>query len=36
MGAEPSGMNPEQFAAHIKMEIERWTKVVQDAGVKLE
>ena len=36
MGMEPLGMNPAQFAAHIKTEIERWSKVVQDAGIKLE
>jgi tripartite-type tricarboxylate transporter receptor subunit TctC len=36
MGMEPLGMDPAQFAAHIKVEIERWTKVVQDAGIKLE
>ena len=36
MGMEPLGMNPADFGAHIKAEIERWTKVVQDAGIKLE
>ncbi len=36
MGMEPLGMNPEEFSAHIKAEIERWTKVVQEAGIKLE
>ena len=36
LGAEPSGMNPDQFATLIRSEIERWTKVVQTAGIKLE
>lgn len=36
MGAEPSGMNPQQFGEHIRFEIDRWSKVVQDAGIKLE
>jgi tripartite-type tricarboxylate transporter receptor subunit TctC len=25
---------PEAFAAHLKSEIPRWTKVVKDSGVK--
>lgn len=36
MGMEPLGMNPEEFAAHIVTEVDRWTKVVEDAGIKLE
>lgn len=36
MGAEPLGMNPEQFATHIRAEIERWGKVVADSGIKME
>ena len=36
MGMEPSGMGPDEFAAHIKAEIARWTKVVNDANIRLE
>jgi tripartite-type tricarboxylate transporter receptor subunit TctC len=36
MGMEPLGMNPEQFSAHIAAEVDRWTKVVDEAGIKLE
>jgi tripartite-type tricarboxylate transporter receptor subunit TctC len=35
LGMEPSGLNPDQFARLIKAEIERWTKVVDDAGIKM-
>ena len=35
-GIEPIGSTPEQFGAYVKSEIERWAKVVKDAGVKLE
>ena len=34
--SEPGGMPPEQFGTFIHSEIERWAKVVKDAGVKLE
>ena len=34
--AEAGGMPPEQFATFIHSEIERWGKVVKDAGVKIE
>ncbi len=33
-GAEPVGNTPQQFAAHIKSEIEKWRKVIQAAGIK--
>jgi tripartite-type tricarboxylate transporter receptor subunit TctC len=35
-GIEALGGTPEQFSAYVKSEIERWAKVVKDAGVKLE
>ncbi len=31
-----AGGTPEQFAATIKSDIARWSKVVKDAGVKVE
>ncbi len=36
LGAEPLGMNPDQFAAHIRADIDRLTRVVQEAGIKTE
>jgi tripartite-type tricarboxylate transporter receptor subunit TctC len=35
-GVEPAGGTPEQFHATIKTDIERWRKVVQQAGVKVD
>ncbi len=35
-GVAPAGGTPEQFTATIKSDIERWRKVVQQAGVKLD
>jgi len=31
--SDPLGSTPEQFAAHIRSEIQKWGKVVKDAGV---
>jgi tripartite-type tricarboxylate transporter receptor subunit TctC len=35
-GAEPVGSSPEEFAAFIKSETEKWAKVAQAAGIKPE
>jgi len=35
-GVTPAGGTPEQFQALIKSDIERWRKVVERAGIKLE
>ena len=35
-GVAPAGGTPEQFAATIKSDIERWGKVVKQAGVKVD
>ncbi len=35
LGAEPVGNTPEQFAALIKSEIAKWSKVIKDANVPL-
>lgn len=35
-GAEPVGDTPEQFAAYIKKEIERWAVVVKASGAKAD
>ena len=34
-GFVPEDMGPDQFGAFIKSEIARWSKVVQDAGMKI-
>ena len=34
--AEPVGSTPEQFTAHLKAEVLRWTKVVKAAAIKVE
>jgi len=33
-GAEPVGSTPEEFAAHIRDELEKWTKVAKAAGIE--
>jgi tripartite-type tricarboxylate transporter receptor subunit TctC len=33
-GAEPVGSTPEEFAAHIKDELEKWTQVAKAAGIE--
>jgi tripartite-type tricarboxylate transporter receptor subunit TctC len=35
-GSEIGGGSPEAFAAHIGSEIAKWTRVVKDAGLKVE
>jgi len=35
-GSEPLGGTPEQYAAYIRSELTRWTKVVKDAGAKAD
>src|SRR5581483_4406832 len=35
-GFSPVGSTPEEFAALIRSDIEQWTKVVRDAGIKVE
>jgi tripartite-type tricarboxylate transporter receptor subunit TctC len=36
MGAEPSGEAPEQLAARMKLESERWGEVVRKAGIRAD
>ncbi len=36
LGAEAGGLPPEKFAPMIKQEINKWAKVVKDAGVRPE
>jgi tripartite-type tricarboxylate transporter receptor subunit TctC len=35
-GAEPAGTSPAEFTAHIKRELARWAKVIQDANIRVE
>jgi tripartite-type tricarboxylate transporter receptor subunit TctC len=35
-GAELGGRTPEEFAAFVRAEIQKWDKVIKDAGVRLE
>ncbi|HEV2007273.1 MAG TPA: tripartite tricarboxylate transporter substrate binding protein [Burkholderiales bacterium] len=35
-GAEPVGSTPEQFAAFIQSEIDKWSRVVKSSGIKIE
>jgi len=35
-GAEPVGSTPKEFAAFLKAEMQKWSKVVKDAGIKPE
>jgi tripartite-type tricarboxylate transporter receptor subunit TctC len=34
-GSMPVGNTPDEFQAHIKREIEKWKKLVRDAGLVL-
>ncbi len=35
-GAEPGGSTPAEFAAFVRAEVERWGRVVREAGIRLE
>ncbi len=35
-GLEPVGDSPEGFAAYVRLQIAQWTKVVKEAGIKVE
>ncbi|HXD51726.1 MAG TPA: tripartite tricarboxylate transporter substrate-binding protein, partial [Burkholderiales bacterium] len=35
-GAEPVGSTPEQFAAFIQSEIDKWSRVVKSSGIHVE
>jgi tripartite-type tricarboxylate transporter receptor subunit TctC len=36
MGLEPASSSPAEFHAMIKSELERWTKVIKEAGITAE
>ena len=33
-GAEPVGSSPQEFAAHIKAEHDKWSRVIRETGIK--
>ena len=36
IGADPSRMTPEEFGAFLKTDVEKWRRVVRDAGLHVE
>jgi len=36
LGAEPVPTTPEEFGAYVRSEITKWTKVIKDAGIKIQ
>jgi tripartite-type tricarboxylate transporter receptor subunit TctC len=35
-GADPLDLGPDAFAAHIRAELDKWSKVIKEAGIKAE
>jgi tripartite-type tricarboxylate transporter receptor subunit TctC len=35
LGTQAGGEKPEEFAAFVRSEIQKWGKVVKDAGIKV-
>ena len=35
-GADPVDSTPQEFAAHIKAESEKWARVIKEAGIRGE
>lgn len=35
IGTDVGGGSPEEFGAHVRAETLRWTKVIKDAGIKI-
>ena len=36
LGFEPVGSTPEEFATQIKIELEKWVKVIRAANIKAQ
>ncbi len=36
LGLEPAGMGLKEFGAHIHAEMQKWGKVVRDAGIRAD
>jgi tripartite-type tricarboxylate transporter receptor subunit TctC len=35
-GAEPVGNTPEEFTAHVRAELEKWSRVARAANIRAE
>ena len=36
LGAEPGNLSQEEFANYVNSEIDKWAKVIQEAGVSVD
>jgi len=36
MGSQTGGERPEEFAAYVRSEIQKWGKVIKDANIKVD
>jgi tripartite-type tricarboxylate transporter receptor subunit TctC len=36
LGATPLGTTPAEFEAFVRSEISRWTRIIKQAGIKLD
>ncbi len=36
LGAEPLGSTPEEFAAYVQAEFQRWGRLAREAGIRLD
>jgi tripartite-type tricarboxylate transporter receptor subunit TctC len=36
LGAEPLGSTPQEFAAYVQSEYQRWGKLAREAGMKIQ
>ncbi|MCW5604603.1 MAG: tripartite tricarboxylate transporter substrate binding protein [Burkholderiales bacterium] len=36
LGFEPVGSTPQQFATYIRTELDKWAKIIKEAGIKVE
>jgi tripartite-type tricarboxylate transporter receptor subunit TctC len=36
LGAEPAGNSPDDFAAYINADVAKWTKLINDLGIRME
>ena len=36
LGAEPVGSTPQAFESFLRAEIAKWTRVVREAGIKVD
>ena len=36
LGVDPGGGTPEEFSVTLRSEIARWSKIVNEAGIKIQ